>query len=124
MEWKNYRTCHGQRFFSKGNIQGTLLHEHIPFYHASYHDTKKHQGAYDQGTKNMKTQSISINLTRNRYLVKPVIIEEVGKKTEEEDSSINGYCFYDSKKKMEEKNAFYSQLYDVKEELEKTAISK
>ena len=41
---------------------------------------------------------------------------------EEKEFKINGYCFYDPKREIEEKNAFYSRIYDVKEKIEETAI--
>jgi len=35
---------------------------------------------------------------------------------------MDGYCFYDPKRELKEKDAFYSRLYDVKKKLEETAI--
>jgi transposase len=41
---------------------------------------------------------------------------------EQKEFKINGYCFYDPKRELEEKSTFYSRLYDMKEKLEETAI--
>jgi hypothetical protein len=41
---------------------------------------------------------------------------------EQDELKIDGYCFYDPKREIDEKNAFYSRLYDVMKKLEETAI--
>jgi len=56
----------------------------------------------------------------HKFNKKPIFVKPVT--LEQKEFKINGYCFYNPKRELEEKSAFYSRLYDVKEKLEETAI--
>lgn len=38
------------------------------------------------------------------------------------ENTVNGYCYYDPKREQDEKNVFYTRLYDVMENIQKTAV--
>jgi len=120
---EDYRLVMDRGFFSKGNIK-ELLHEHIPFIMPATMTLKSVKELMSEAQKDIENPEYLHKFNKKPIFVKPVILEEVGERDGEDGFTINGYCFYDPKREMEEKNAFYSRLYDVKEELEKTAISR
>ena len=52
----------------------------------------------------------------HKFNKKPIFVKPVT--LEQEELKINGYCFYDPKRELDEKNVFYFRLFDVKEKLE------
>ena len=120
---KDYRLVMDRGFFSKGNIK-ELLHEHIPFIMPATMTLKSVKELMSSAQKDIENPEYLHKFHKKPIFVKPVILEEEGGKDGEDGFTINGYCFFDPKREMEEKNAFYSHLYDVKEKIEETAISR
>ncbi len=110
----NYTMVMDRGFFSKGNIE-ELLHEKIPFIMPATMTLKSVKELISSVQKDIESPQYLHKFNKKPIFVKPVILEQ-------KEFAINGYCFYDPKRELEEKNAFYSRLYDVKEKLEKTAI--
>ena len=111
---ENYTLVMDRGFFSKGNIE-ELLHEKIPFIMPATMTLKSVKELMSSAQKDIESPQYLHKFNKKPIFVKPVILEQ-------KEFTINGYCFYDPKRELEEKNAFYSRLYDVKEKLEKTAI--
>lgn len=111
---KDYTLVMDRGFFSKGNIE-ELLHEEIPFIMPATMTLKSVKQLMSSAQKDIESPEYLHKYNKKPIFVKPVTLEE-------KEFKINGYCFYDPKREIEEKNAFYSQLYDVKEKIEKTAI--
>jgi len=111
---ENYTLVMDRGFFSKGNIE-ELLHEKIPFIMPATMTLKSVKELMSSAQKDIESPEYLHKFNKKPIFVKPVILEQ-------KEFTINGYCFYDPKRELEEKNAFYSRLYDVKEKLEKTAI--
>ena len=118
---EDYRLVMDRGFFSKGNIK-ELLHEHIPFIMPATMTLKSVKELMSAAQKDIENPEYLHKFHKKPIFVKPVILEEVGERDGEDGFTINGYCFYDPKREMEEKNAFYSHLYDVKEKIEETKI--
>jgi len=118
---KDYRLVMDRGFFSKGNIV-ELLHEHVPFIMPATMTLKSVKELMSSAQKDIENPEYLHKFNKKPIFVKPVILEEEGGKDGEDGFTINGYCFFDPKREMEEKNAFYSHLYDVKEKIEETKI--
>ena len=101
-------------FFSKGNIE-ELVREKIPFIMPATMALKSVKEFMSSAQKDVESPEYLHKFNKKPIFVKPVTLEL-------EEFKINGYCFYDPKRELDEKKAFYSRLYDVKEKLEETAI--
>jgi transposase len=110
----NYTMVMDRGFFSKGDIE-ELLHEKIPFIMSATMTLKSVKELMSSIQNDIENPQYLHKFNKKPIFVKPVILEQ-------KEFAINGYCFYDPKRELEEKNAFYSHLYDVKEKLEKTSI--
>ncbi len=111
---KDYTLVMDRGFFSKGNIE-ELLHEEVPFIMPATMTLKSVKQLMSSAQKDIESPEYLHKYNKKPIFVKPVILEE-------KEFKINGYCFYDPKREIEEKNAFYSRLYDVKEQIENKAI--
>jgi len=111
---EDYTLVMDRGFFSKGNIE-ELLHEKIPFIMPATMTLKSVKELMSSAQKDIESPEYLHKFNKKPIFVKPVVLEQ-------KEFTINGYCFYDPKRELEEKNAFYSHLYDVKEKLEETAI--
>lgn len=111
---KDYTLVMDRGFFSKGNIE-ELLHEEVPFIMPATMILKSVKQLMSSAQKDIESPEYLHKYNKKLIFIKPVTLEE-------KEFKINGYCFYDPKREIEEKNAFYLRLYDVKEKIEKTAI--
>lgn len=111
---ENYTLVMDRGFFSKGNIE-ELVHEKIPFIMPATMILKSVKELMSSAQKDVESPEYLHKFNKKPIFVKPVILEQ-------KEFKINGYCFYDPKRELEEKSTFYSRLYDVKEKLEETAI--
>jgi len=113
-EMENYTLVMDRGFFSKSNIE-ELIHEKIPFIMPATMALKSVKELMSSAQKDVESPEYLHKFNKKPIFVKPVTLEQ-------KEFKVEGYCFYDPKREMEEKNAFYSRLYDVKEKLEETAI--
>ena len=111
---ENYSLVMDRGFFSKGNIV-ELVHEQIPFIMPATMALKSVKELMSSVQKDIENPEFLHKFNKKPIFIKPVILEQ-------KEFKINGYCFYDPKRELEEKSTFYSRLYDVKEKLEETAI--
>jgi transposase len=111
---ENYTLVMDRGFFSKGNIE-ELVHEKIPFIMPATMILKSVKELMSLAQKDVESPEYLHKFNKKPIFVKPVTLEQ-------KEFKINGYCFYDPKRELEEKSTFYSRLYDVKEKLEETAI--
>jgi transposase len=111
---ENYTLVMDRGFFSKGNIE-ELVREKIPFIMPATMALKSVKELMSSAQKDVESPEYLHKFNKKPIFVKPVTLEQ-------KEFNINGYCFFDPKRELDEKNAFYSRLYDVKEKLEETAI--
>ena len=111
---ENYTLVMDRGFFSKGNIE-ELIREKIPFIMPATMALKSVKELMSSAQKDVESPEYLHKFNKKPIFVKPVTLEQ-------KEFRINGYCFYDPKRELDEKNAFYSRLYDVKEKLEETAV--
>jgi len=111
---EDYTLVMNRGFFSKGNIE-ELLHEKIPFIMPATMTLKSVKELMSSAQKDIESPEYLHKFNKKPIFVKPVTLEQ-------KEFKINGYCFYDPKRELEEKNTFYSRLYDVKKIIEETAI--
>lgn len=111
---ENYSLVMDRGFFSKGNIE-ELVHEKIPFIMPATMTLKSVKELMSLAQKDVESPEYLHKFNKKPIFVKPVTLEQ-------KEFKINGYCFYDPKRELEEKSTFYSRIYDVKEKLEETAI--
>ena len=111
---ENYTLVMDRGFFSKGNIE-ELVREKIPFIMPATMALKSVKELMSSAQKDVESPEYLHKFNKKPIFAKPVTLEQ-------KEFKINGYCFYDPKRELDEKNAFYSRLYDVKEKLEETAI--
>ena len=111
---ENYTLVMDRGFFSKGNIE-ELIHEKIHFIMPATMTLKSVKELMSSAQKDVESPEYLHKFNKKPIFVKSVTLEQ-------EEFKINGYCFYDPKRELDEKNVFYSRLYDVKEKLEETAI--
>jgi transposase len=117
---ENYRLVMDRGFFSKGNIE-ELLHEKIPFIMPATMTLNSVKQLMSSAQKDIDDPKYLHKFNKKPMFVKPVTLVEHDSK--EHEFNLNGYCFYDPKREHDEKSAFLSRLYDVKEKIEKTKIS-
>ncbi len=110
----DYTLVMDRGFFSTGNIE-ELLHEDILFIMPATMMLKSVKELMSSTQKDIESLEYLHKFNKKPIFVKPIVLEHGVFK-------LNGYCFYDSKRELEEKGTFYSRLYDVKEHLEKTEI--
>ncbi|WP_319507504.1 IS1634 family transposase [uncultured Methanolobus sp.] len=113
-EVNDYTLVMDRGFFSTGNIE-ELLHEKIPFIMPATMMLKSVKELMSLAQKDIESPEYLHKFNKKPIFVKPVVLEEANFK-------VNGYCFYDPKREVEEKSTFYSRLYDVKEHIEKAKI--
>ena len=110
----DYTLVMDRGFFSTGNIE-ELLHEEIPFIMPATMMLKSVKELMSSAQKDIESPEYLHKFNKKPIFAKPVVLEQ-------EEFNIKGYCFYDPKRELEEKSSFYSRLYDMKENLEKTKI--
>ncbi len=113
-EVNDYTLVMDRGSFSTGNIE-ELLHEKIPFIMPATMMLKSVKELMSLAQKDIESPEYLHKFNKKPIFVKPVVLEEANFK-------VNGYCFYDPKREVEEKSTFYSRLYDVKEHIEKAKI--
>ena len=111
---ENYTLVMDRGFFSKGNIE-ELLDEKIPFIMPATMSLKSVKELMSSAQKDIESPEYL-----HKFNKKPIFVKQVT--LEQKEFKIDGYCFYDPKRELEEKNTFYSRLYDMKKKLEETAI--
>ena len=111
---EKYTLVMDRGFFSKGNIE-ELLHEKIPFIMPATMTLKSVKELMSSAQKDIESPEYLHKFNKKPIFVKPVTLEQ-------KEFKMDGYCFYDPKRELKEKDAFYSRLYDVKKKLEETAI--
>ncbi len=111
---ENFTLVMDRGFFSKGNIE-ELLHEKIPFIMPATMTLKSVKELMSSAQKDIENPEYLHKFNKKPIFVKPVTLEQ-------KEFKIDGYCFYDPKRELEEKDTFYSRLYDVKKKLEETTI--
>jgi transposase len=111
---ENFTLVMDRGFFSKGNIE-ELLHEKIPFIMPATMTLKSVKELMSSAQKDIESPEYLHKFNKKPIFVKPVTLEQ-------KEFKIDGYCFYDPKRELEEKDTFYSRLYDVKKKLEETVI--
>jgi len=111
---ENFTLVMDRGFFSKGNIE-ELIHEKIPFIMPATMALKSVKELMSSAQKDIESPEYLHKFNKKPIFVKPVTLEQ-------DELKVDGYCFYDPKREIDEKNAFYSRLYDVKKKLEETAI--
>jgi transposase len=110
----NFTLVMDRGFFSKGNIE-ELIHEKIPFIMPATMTLKSIKELMSSAQKDIESPEYLHKFNKKPIFVKPVTLEE-------KEFKMDGYCFYDPKRELEEKDVFYSRLYDVKKKLEGKAI--
>ncbi|WP_319508490.1 IS1634 family transposase [uncultured Methanolobus sp.] len=110
----DYTLIMDRGFFSTGNIE-ELLHEKVPFIMPATMMLKSVKELMSLAQKDIENPEYLHKFNKKPIFAKPVTLEQ-------EEFKLNGYCFYDPKRELEEKGNFYSRLYDVKEHLEQKGI--
>ena len=110
----NFTLVMDRGFFSKGNIE-ELIHEQIPFIMPATMTLKSVKELMSSAQKDIENPEYLHKFNKKPIFVKPVTLKE-------KEFKMDGYCFYDPKRELEEKDVFYSRLYDVKKKLEEKAI--
>jgi transposase len=111
---ENFTLVMDRGFFSKGNIE-ELLHEKLPFIMPATMSLKSVKELMSSVQKDIESPEYLHKFNKKPIFVKPVTLEQ-------KEFKVDGYCFYDPKREIEEKEAFYSRLYDMKKKLEETTI--
>ena len=107
-------------FFSIGNIE-ELLHENIPFIMPATMALNSVKQLMSSAQKDIDDPKYLHKFNKKPIFVKPVTLVE--QDSNKQEFKLDGYCFYDPKREHDEKSAFLSRLYDVKEKIEKTKIT-
>ncbi len=98
-EVNDYTLVMDRGFFSTGNIE-ELLHEKIPFIMPATMMLKSVKELMSLAQKDIESPEYLHKFNKKPIFVKPVVLEEANFK-------VNGYCFYDPKREVEEKSTFY-----------------
>lgn len=113
---KDYTLVMDRGFFSQTNLE-ELLSENLSFIIPATMVLKEIKELMSTAQKSIEDPINLKKFNKSPIFVKPVVLTL-------KNSKIQGYCYYDQKREQEEKETFYTNLYDVVERLRGVRIPK
>jgi transposase len=114
---EDYTLVMDRGFFSQGNLEELLDDENLSFIIPATLTSKKVKEHMSSAQRNIENPKYLHKYNKRPIFVKPITLKL-------DRFRVNGYCYYDQKKEQNERNTFYTRLYDVKEKLEEKRIQK
>jgi transposase len=111
---KDYTLVMDRGFFSKGNLQ-ELTGEGLSFIIPATMALKSVKELMSKTQKEVRSPRYLQMFNEEPIFVKPVTLSL-------DEKEFKGYCYYTPKREQDERNAFYTRLYEVTENIQKTAI--
>lgn len=115
-EVEDYTLVMDRGFFSEGNLE-ELLTEKLSFIIPATYALKSVKELMSKAQKDVKAPQYLQKYNKNPIFVKPVTLKL-------SNSKVEGYCYYDQKREQDERNSFYTRLYNISEYIQEKAIPK
>lgn len=112
---KDYTLVMDRGFFSVGNLEELLDDDNLSFIIPATLSLKKVKELMSSAKRDIENPKNLQKYNKNPIFVKPVTLKL-------DKFTVEGYCYYDQKREQNERNIFYSRLYDIKEKLEEKKV--
>lgn len=111
---KDYTLVMDRGFFSKGNLE-ELIGDELSFIIPATLQLKSIKELMSKAQKEVQSPKYLQKYKKKPIFIKPVMLFLT-------EVEVKGYCYYDPEREQNERNAFYTRLYDVMENVQKNVI--